>query len=209
MVSGTNNNNDKYINDFLLAEYNTIAAAHHNTNNIVTAFFKYYILVISIPFPLFGYLTQNPDTFEKINSQMPWIVPFGSIFVCLIGFCFMCYIINLRMDAILYARTVNGIRNHYYNQWSLPVEKEIKFRVLPKSIGLPDYLEIFYFWPVITVFALLDSTYLFTGIFYHYKTLCSSILFSSLSIIIHGAAYYLSAKYRNKSYKAGIPKENC
>ena len=42
------------------------------------------------------------------------------------GVCILIYIINLRLDAILYARAVNSIRKYFYDNSVIDIAKNIK-----------------------------------------------------------------------------------
>src|SRR4029077_2541774 len=87
----------------------------------------------------------------------------------LIGLFVMVFIINLRLDALLYARTVNGLRNKFCNDSGLTIAEELPFRVLPLSIHQPRYFEWHYTIVVIAVFALIDTAYLFLGWYWYYS----------------------------------------
>jgi hypothetical protein len=41
--------------------------------------------------------------------------------VALIGLCMMAYLVNLRLDGLQYARTVNGGRKYFYNHSRLSI----------------------------------------------------------------------------------------
>ena len=59
---------------------------------------------------------------------------------------FWVYVINLRCDAVLYARTINGIRNYFYETKKLDIESENRYRVLIKRTQTPRYFEPTYFF---------------------------------------------------------------
>ena len=55
--------NDKESYDkFLLKEYDNIAQAHFNTKNSLIQFFRYYLLIIALPLPLFVVLAGRMPT---------------------------------------------------------------------------------------------------------------------------------------------------
>lgn len=63
------------------------------------------------------------------------------------------------MDAILYARTINGIRKYFYDKADLDINTKLRTRVLPQSPSQPAYHEKVYFWPVVFPFAIFNSLY--------------------------------------------------
>lgn len=165
----TSISNNSEFNDFLQHEYNNIAQAHFKTTEMISEYIKHYLTVISIPITIIVVIF-NLDAFKQMmNYQgLPNIViaSIGVLFllISLIGLMFYWYILNLRWDAILYARTVNGIRkyNYDYNN-SLPIEILSKYRVLPQSPIKPGYKEFNFFGPVVFTFLILNSFYSFIG----------------------------------------------
>src|SRR5258705_463144 len=108
----------KVFETFLLAEYNNIANAHFNTVDSIANFMKNYIVIASVPFFIIGAVLgakQSPDSALLASmTKNPW-VPFTlMVGLAVVGLCVLGYIINIRCDAILYARVVNGIRRYFY-----------------------------------------------------------------------------------------------
>jgi len=71
---------------------------------------------MALPMTLFSALLGLLQKENIINIDFLGI-SLGFIFICIavVGFLVMIYIANLRMDAILYARTVNGIRKYFFD----------------------------------------------------------------------------------------------
>jgi hypothetical protein len=197
---------------FLLKEYDNIAQAHFNTTATISTFFRYYLLIISFPLTALTILTK---TVESASSYIPsasmlvWL----SIFLCAVGLSIMGYILNLRFDAILYARQVNGIRDIFWKKSDLPPDLEAKTRVLPRSTDLPKYYETQYFFCVVIAFFLLDSLYPFIGLRYYMAQTGDSCscnwlipsIASGISIAIHWACYYYLAWHRENNYLKDRP----
>jgi len=87
-------------------------------------------------------------------------VSFIAFVISVVGYFVMLYIVNLRLDVVLYARAVNGIRKYFYDKGLPDLDYKIRMRVLPQSPTQPAYLEHSYFLPVIATFAFFNSTYL-------------------------------------------------
>lgn len=105
-------------NSYLKSEYDHIAEAHFKTIDTITAFFRYYILIMSIPISLiaaFIAISQSSNALTEIVGRFTPVLVSIFITISLAGFGVMLYLVNLRMDAILYARTVNSIRKHFYD----------------------------------------------------------------------------------------------
>jgi uncharacterized HAD superfamily protein len=164
-TAGSHHNDESNFGKFLLKEYDNIAAAHFNTVDTIATFFKHYLLIVSLPLPLFAvvFMLANNGAMSGVPALMKLAVAGMASVIALVGLCVMGYIVNLRFDAILYARTVNGIRGYFSHRSGLQVEDERHFRVLPRSIHIPSYFELRYFLFVVLTFALLDCAYMLAG----------------------------------------------
>lgn len=168
--------------DFLLAEYNNIAAAYFNTVTTIAAFFRNYLVVVGLPIPILGFvltqLTKSDATFSLPPGLAFMVLVFGAAIGCL-GLGLMLYVVNLRLDALLYARTVNGIRKYFYDKSPEEYHSELQMRVLPRSVTQPRYWEWRYFGPVIVVFAILNTLYPFTAITWFVIPHCGQSFFNA------------------------------
>jgi hypothetical protein len=160
----------KTFETFLLAEYNNIANAHFNTVDSIANFMKNYIVIASVPFFVIGVLLsakQSPDNaLLTAVTQNPFIPGVLMIGLSMVGLCVLGYVVNIRCDAILYARVVNGIRNYFYGRAELEPSSERSIRVLPTDIELPPYFEPTYFGFVVAVFAIIGAAYFWVGLYY-------------------------------------------
>ena len=194
-------------NEFLIAEYNNIAQAFFTTVNSISEFFKHYIVIMGAPISIAAiFLPKGVLEFLLANPLLPGIL-FTAI--TLIGLFVSAYVINLRFDAILYARTVNGIRKHFYESSGLDIEAEMRIRVLPKSTNVPRYLENRYFFFVILTFALVGMAYFTAGWYFYWHSTrivpgISFWLFTiSVPLLAHLSIYRCLARYREFEYLRG------
>lgn len=209
--------NYEEFNSFQKSEYEHIATAHFETIKQVSDYFRYYLLIAAAPSFLLIFLSKDgvisiKDIMEK--HTQPYNNLTGTFFLILaVVAYFVCwYIISLRHDAILYARTVNGIRKYYYQEFNtFNHTKEISYRLLPKKIYQPRYLEITLFMPVIITIALINSIYFGLGLMLLFKLSAPNfylIIFASVFFIGHIFIYIYLSNYREnyymKSHKIGI-----
>lgn len=201
---------EKSFNDFLLAEYNNIAAAHFNAVDSISSFVKYYIAVASLPLAAAVYLLGDGES-VPLNALLDRnSVAVAAFFwvVALIGYCVFAYVINLRLDTLLYARTVNGIRSHFFDQSSLSIEKELNIRVLPRSRALPNFYEIWYFGWVVGAIAIVGAVYVCLGTFYWAKSGAPwlepfdprYIVIALIAMSLHYLGYWLLTYHREHGY---------
>jgi len=149
-------------NKYLLAEYENIAEAHFRTIAAISSFFRYYLLIAGLPVTLIGVLIgfSPREDLPRILSSLGTLTSGLFSVISIVGFFVLLYIINLRMDVLLYARTVNGIRKYYYDRFEFGIDAKLRMRVLPQSPFLPGYTEKSYFLPVVLSFALFNAFYL-------------------------------------------------
>ena len=194
--------------EFLLAEYDNIAQAHFNTVDSLSSFIKHYIAIASIPRALAA-LFLDSDTPGAAGSV---ILPQGHTFLIAIflsilsaiGLFVLAYVINIRFDAILYARTVNGIRKHFYDKSGIAIEEELRIRVLPRTPGLPNYIGGRYFGFVVVAFMLVGTSYFGAGWALHWNSaswppgllVVLVVLFAAL----HWLLYKMLGEHRERTY---------
>ena len=124
----------------------------------------------------------------------------------------MWYIINLRLDALLYARTVNSIRKFFYDRAQIGFFYKQRLRTLPQNAYQPAYLEV-YFLPVVLSFTFLNSSYfLLAGLLWYDgstgliagKALSAVPLAGWLALVVafalHLMLYWRMAVHRENSY---------
>src|SRR5262249_47881924 len=132
----------KHFDDFMLEEYRSIAQAHFNTNSAIATFFKNYLAIVGLPLPLAGvlltYLSRSDASPVRLENYAELVLSV-SVTIAVVGYLVLVYITNLRLDALLYARTVNGIRNHFCNASDLSLADELFVRGLPRSTRVPPY----------------------------------------------------------------------
>lgn len=193
---------------FLLTEYNNIAQAHFNTKSSIATFFKHYLLIVSLPISIFLVLL-NKGTFglsDKYIQLITFLVPYIFIAIAIIGFFVMLYIVNLDCDAILYARTVNGIR-YYFNKMSLINKKELSnILTLPRSINKPSYTGFHSIIYVVSTFTVINTFYFYLGLMiscefgnclvYHFHLLSFAIF------LMHFISYWYYIKLLEKKHKS-------
>lgn len=149
--------------DFQLKEYENISQAHFKTNEMITAFFRYYVLIMTIPITAFGVIFTFSQCTSVLTAMHLWLWPVAVLLVAfsVLGFFMMLYITGLRSEAILYARQVNASRDYFWRVKEASNTQPLADLVLPRDknfpklctrgIGNHDYL--------VFSFSLLNSLY--------------------------------------------------
>lgn len=161
----------KDFSDFQIQEYEKIAEAHFKANDAISLFFRYYILLMSVPLSAFVVMITLP-----IGQIFYPIIGLLFIVVALIGISMMLYVTSLRSDVMLYARTINAVRRYFYDHSQLNPRQRKNYMVLPDDkyffVGAD-------FYPVVSVFTILNTSYTLAGILILDKTFEKFIFKSS------------------------------
>lgn len=224
------NSEETPFDKFQLEEYKNISTSHYESTKQVSLFFRYYILILAAPaFILNIVATGDKQNISKIlngtaDKNIYLIVTAYFIVVSFIGFFLYLYVVNLRFDAILYAKVVNKVRRYFYEQSHLSFQEFSKFSHLPLSPSNPKYFELGFFIPLVFIFSLINCGLLSMGLFLkiqespyfgswpiHYDfpiTTARIIFLTVLLFLLHAFTYYyLSLKRENnylKNYSIGI-----
>ncbi len=149
---------------FQLEEYKNISNAHFETNKQIGIFFRYFLLIASAPtliLLLFGKSEKFlNDIIIGVDTNLNIFIGAFLMVVSFIGLISCFYIISLRLDSILYARTINGIRGYFHK---IKVDFEEHFRYLPKQTNQPKYSDIHTFGILVISIALIDAIYFSIG----------------------------------------------
>ncbi len=196
--------------EFLLAEYNNIAEAHHISVSTMTAFFKHYLLIMSVPVSaivLMLTLQTKNNSMASLTIDTAVILG-GTLLLYILGIFVMVYIINLRIRALMYARTVNGIRSYFAD---ISPCKHKKYLVLPTLTSKPSYMEWIEFGPVIFTFAVVNTAYLVGGILWFLgsspQTWVLLILIFIVSVALHSYVYWLFTRTAENKFNQMVKNE--
>lgn len=179
---------DDKFQEFQIEEYKNISNAHFETNKQIGIFFRYLLLIASAPALIFIWFGKdNPNFIKDLflgNEEVLNINIFVGFFLIVISIIDMLssfYLIGLKLDNILYARTINGVRRYFYDRSEIELDEQ--YRVLPKQINIPGYFD--------------NHTF---GVLYYSIALINSIYFSIGTSIIAGVGDHFFPKYFQIDY---------
>lgn len=202
---------NKDLTDFLLAEYENIAKAYFSAHDITAKWFKYYLLMLASPFSIIVFIYHNnPNSFDLFNlsytiSILIFLIGILSILVSFI-------IINSRLDATLYARTVNGIRKYFVDLDNLKTSKNKihdlnKYLVLPTQIDKPKFMKREGDLIILVLFmAVINSLYITLGFKYFLNIneasckIITLIIITIVIFLIHIQYYRFLSKRKENTY---------
>ena len=126
------------VDEFMLAEYQTIASAHFDLHNGLRQNFRFYLGLVAVPFTLFAvYKVNDLDIFHlsTVFLVLFAVIPSLGIFMFL-------SMINTRFDIILYTRAVNGVRAYFKMRADQIGQADLqKYLKLPTDKNKPPYFE--------------------------------------------------------------------
>jgi hypothetical protein len=185
--------------DFMITEYDRISTAYFGLRDQINEFFKTYITLIGLPLTvLAAVLKIGEGNLSATLTDLPDIVSALLLLVSFLGFFVTLSIIAMRMEMILYARTINGVRR-YFGELD---DKLASFFILPTSDALPPFYESWraMFWQVLLI-GFLDGVIIMVGI----QSLSKigwiwSIVFGLAFMAIHFLVYWVMAWRREKEW---------
>ena len=163
-------NKESEFHEFLLEEYNHIAEAHFKTNETLTRVFQQYFTIVGLPFSVLVVVVSLEPARSVIISGNPVllaVVALLFIVISVLGLMVLIHISNLRFDALLYARTINALRKHFYDLTeTTDLASKNMMRVLPQSPMIPPYQEFprGFMAPIVFAMSFVNSAYFYLGL---------------------------------------------
>ena len=104
---------------FQLEEYKNISTSHYESVKQVSDFFRNYLLILAAPAFIFTLISGKSGELDEFLKGSKHYIYYDVIFfyfaiVAVIGFFIFLYVVNLRHDAMLYAKSVNRVRRYFY-----------------------------------------------------------------------------------------------
>lgn len=124
--------------EFMITEYDRISTAYFGLQNQVNEWFKSYLTVIGFPITvLIAILRLVPSEKEITFTSLPNILAGLLLIIALLGLFITISIISMRMEMIMYARTINLVRRYF----AVNNEKLLDYLALPKTDTKPGFYE--------------------------------------------------------------------
>jgi hypothetical protein len=161
---------EKNLNDeFMLKEYESIAAAHFDSQDGLRQQFRFYLLVVAVPLTVLG-LAWNRQPGGPVQTKdmnllsLPTLVSWVFVGIGFLGFLLSLAMIHTAFDSVLYARTVNGLRKYFYDRaFCSGVDLE-PYLVMPLNRRKPRYFHFRSFFYQHLLISLVNAAYMWVGI---------------------------------------------
>lgn len=194
---------------FLLAEYEHIADAHFETGKQVSKFFNYYLLILAASVVIVS-LIQNQKLNSIINpgqdkdvTLLHWLIFIILSIIAVVGFLLCWVVVELQHDSILYARTVNGIRDYFYSEAQLPPTTEKATRVLPRDVNQPDFYSKRHLGIIVFTFSIVNTAFASAACFVFGRGELSLCLI--LVITVYFLIHFIALRYLSRRRTAKYP----
>ena len=186
---------DKFV-AYLLKEYEVISKAHFEAKATSTAFFRYYLILMSAPFVAFAlYDVRVVEDFHSIPDFAGFVVLIAGV----IGHGMAWHHAELKIDATLYARVCNGLRRYFYFVGDMPAGLPVEaVRVLPTNTAFPEFT----MWrsALSWVYAIFNGAYASFGVFVLSDALNAAILLFVSSMTLQQIGFMALARRKEQTW---------
>jgi undecaprenyl pyrophosphate phosphatase UppP len=151
------------VDEFMLKEYESIAAAHFDSQEGLRQQFRFYLLLAAVPITILGLAfkdqqTKNIEQFDLLN--LPRFLGYSFIAVGILGVMMLLAMIHTALDATLYARTVNGVRAFFSARGKESGVDLSPYLLMPLATDKPRYFRLrSFFWQVVLI-AAVNTAYI-------------------------------------------------
>jgi len=178
-------NDNRQTLDYWKTEYNGLILEHQQMWNHFSGSLKLYLGIVTIPITLMVSLSNITDAphFYDICKAV-------CLVISLVGFLFIMIIIHHRLDVILYAKLLNGLRSALSTTHP-DIYSLINTAKIPSDPDIPKNFELWRpMFLFVTLGAVINSIYLY--FFFNFPNIILGPLlgFIAASIIIHIATYW-------------------
>lgn len=195
-------------NDFMLEEYRQIAKAYGDLHTQKNDLLRYYIAIIGAGasvITLLSKITENEQNVTPVN----FIVAIGllSILLSLIGLIIFLSVIGVRIEMILYVRTINALRAFFVEKDK--IDQKDRDLLIKNFLVLPDYDEntppfresymTSFFWVIILI-GLINSVIFVTGLYMVTMKMIIPPFSFFFFAAIHYAFYYGMTSHMESKY---------
>ncbi len=185
--------------DFLMAEVEHTVSQRAEMWKSYIYFLKSYFATLMLPFPigaaLFKFVSDSAVTSTLISTDYIYFV---SLFIAILSYIFLYIVIHMRIDVLLFSRSLNGLRGFLSD--GIGLELDANITLLPNTSDVPHYYEISKVMGIIVNIGCLTSGFYLNIFLVHYFEFNNPILAIAITsiiiLLITNIAYYRICKYR-------------
>lgn len=199
---------NKDASDFMFQEYDKIASAYFGLRDQINEWFKAYITLIGLPLTVLAAVFRITNGSIDVSvTALPDFISWVMILVAFLGLFVILSIVSMRMEMILYARTINDVRRYFVkldtaSEQEQSKEKLSAYLILPISDTKPPFFEKWsaMFWQVLMI-GFLDSIISTIAINSLFHLLWyGNFIVAFIIISLHFIVYWFLANRREKGW---------
>jgi hypothetical protein len=150
------------VDDFMLKEYESIASAHFDSQAGLRQQFRFYLIIAAVPVTIIGIAFKDRPIHEIAQLtffNLPVVLTSVFFAIGVLGFLLLLSMIHTALDATMYARTVNGVRQYFVDRAD-GLDTDIRqYLVMPFDKKRPKYFHIRSFFWQVTLIAAVNTFY--------------------------------------------------
>jgi hypothetical protein len=198
--------------DFMIQEYEQTNLGFFHLLDKVNDWFKTFVALYGIPFTVLAAVIGVGDGISRLDLfEMPAIVAFLLAVIALLGFFVAMMIVSMRMEMILYKRTVNDVRRFFgeIETGYSAISSIAPYLVLPTSDRKPPFYEPYrdIFWQILFI-GFMDSFTLYISM----ANLLSLnlVVLTMIALLywgLHWLGYWATARRRDMKWQTLHPTD--
>jgi hypothetical protein len=194
------------VDDFMLKEYESIAAAHFDCQVGIRQHTRFYLALMAVPLTILGLAFKDRPANEIAGLNLlhvPRFLDYTFMAVGGLGILMLLAMIHTGLDSLLYARTVNGIRAFFSDRGAELGTDLSPYFLMPTDKNKPKYFHVRgFFWLVVLVSAA-NTTYIAFPAFLLWGGSLCHILFTLLVFLVQLGIYRVFCWMRQHKEVAG------
>lgn len=198
--------------DFMHQEYDRISKAYFGLSNRIVDMLKVYLALLGLPLTALAALGPESGGKAVYIDTFPPVVAGLLLVLALLGFLVALTIVSMRLDQIMYARTINSVRRYFADIGSDPscgASPIVQYLVLPTSDAKPAFFEAWRttFWQVVML-GIVNGIVLAVGTLNFGMTAFWAGIAGLGYLIVHILFYAKLAKSREARWTTRFPSES-
>jgi undecaprenyl pyrophosphate phosphatase UppP len=195
------------VDDFMLKEYESIAAAHFDAQTGLRQQFRFYLLISAVPATILGLAFKDRSSADLAKMhlfELPHLLVYVFGVIGILGIFMLLSIIHTALDATLYARTVNGCRAYFADRaLSIGMGPLGPYLKMPTDQNKPRYFHVrAFFWQVLFM-AVINTAYIGLAIQVLFERTSTTLWISGLLIAGQFGMYIGFCELRRRKEVSG------
>ncbi len=197
---------NKDASDFMLEEYQQIAAAYFGLRDQLNNWFRVYLSLLAVPLTALALVLQITQPSQTPGlTDLPELISVILLAIAVLGFFTILMVVSTRTEMIMYARTINHVRKYFADLSTQGTGVALDgYLVLPSTDQYPRFYEPFHSTFIMVVMAGALNGFVL-GIACINLVVVPLWVFIPVTVCstgVHWAAYYVAAWRREQNWES-------